>query len=318
MLEAFILALEPGEAVAAMIVAAVLSAVTAYRSYRNIHNARLIEDHPTSTARSAHQGYVELEGTGHFIDDTRLRAPYSGKECLWYRYVVEEAVQTRNGRRWKAVERGESSDTFLLVDSTGQVVIDPDGAEVVPVQHHRWTSSLGMKYAVGHQKTLAAVAGLLSLSSGRFRYTEEYLFPGMAVYAIGLLKNLQSHVGSISLRDRVAEVLRQWKLDQQQLVNRFDLDGDGKIDDKEWMLARQEARREAARIQQEEFKQYNDGLNIMIKPAETRRPYIISGIPPRKLVSRYRWRGAFALAAFFACGALAVYIFNLRVAVMIQ
>ncbi len=80
------------------------AAFASWRSWHNLHNARTIQDIPTAKARSAHQGYVELEGVGRLMDGAPIIAPLSGLPCVWYRYRIEELrtmyYRGRTRRRW--------------------------------------------------------------------------------------------------------------------------------------------------------------------------------------------------------------------------
>ena len=55
-----------------------------------------------------------------------LVSPINGLPCLWYRYRVER----KNGDHWEHVESGASHDTFGISDGSGQLLVDPDGAEI--------------------------------------------------------------------------------------------------------------------------------------------------------------------------------------------
>src|SRR3990170_7654612 len=57
--------------------------------WRSLNKARTIEDIPTSKARSAHQGYVELEGVGRLMDGAPIVGPLSGPPGGWFRSRAE-------------------------------------------------------------------------------------------------------------------------------------------------------------------------------------------------------------------------------------
>src|SRR5207237_3511123 len=95
------------------------------------------------------------------------------------------------------------------------------------------------------------------------RFTEWRVNPGDPVYAVGLLKNLGSYIDASTVDDDVRTRLHQWKQDQAALLKRFDLNGDGEIDEKEWLLARAQARREVLKDRQQQEKDFNDGVNLL-------------------------------------------------------
>lgn len=232
--------------------------------------ARAFDDTPTSKVASAAQGYAELQGQGRVLAGTPLLGALSHLPCLWYRYHIER----RRDNKWEHEESGESDASFILDDGSGICVIDPEGAEVLPVHKDTWTQ-------------------------GDYRHTEWRLLANEPLYALGEFHT----VGSQDLKlDRAADVkalLAEWKT-QPRALQRFDLDGDGTLDMREWQLARAQARREVDRQHRE--AQQQPELHVMRRPADN-RIYMISSLPPERLARRYRWWSAFHLVVFF--GALA-------------
>jgi hypothetical protein len=275
---------------------------------------RTIEDIPTAKAGSAPQGYVELEGIGKQMDDVPITAPLSGLPCVWYRYRVEELrrvyVKSRTRQRWVTVEKGESKGTFWLDDETGRIAVDPEGADVIPRHKDVWRSR---RWSSGSKGWPAFVIQFLtSHSGGSYRFTEQRINPGDCLYTIGLLKNLGSHRVTTTVDEDVRELLRQWKSDQATLKHRFDLNEDGKIDDKEWRLARSQARREARRTRQESVKEFSEGINLMARTNDHTRPYIISAYRQEDLVKNYhRWAILYGVG-FFALGSAGLWLLNTR------
>lgn len=87
--------------------------------------ARLIMDTPTSKARSAAVGQVEMAGEVRSLKN--LCGPYSGVPCVICEYKREE--KDYRGRR-RTVSSGTLSAPFMLVDGTGEILVDPDRAQV--------------------------------------------------------------------------------------------------------------------------------------------------------------------------------------------
>jgi hypothetical protein len=286
-----------------------------WQTWRSLERARTIEDIPTAKARSAHQGYVELEGTGQQMDGEPIIAPLSGLPCVWYRYRVErqetyeEAGRTR--QRWVAIESGQSTDVFWLEDDTGRVAVDPVGAEITPKHKDVWNSHADL---IGFARQPAQVVQFLAKhrSGERLRFTEERINPRDHIYAIGLLRNLGSHASQPTVDEEVRELLRQWKADQALLKERFDLDQDGKIDQKEWALVRSQARREVNRARRQQNAHFIEGINVLSRPADRRRPYLLSAYPQTQLVRKYRiWASVYGVA-FAALAIIAMWVFKTR------
>lgn len=289
----------------------VSAAVSSWQSWRHLHRARTIEDIPTARARSAHQGYVELEGAGRLMEGPPVTAPLSGLPCVWYRYCVERLEEEGGKQTWRTVENGESDDIFWLEDNTGRVVVDPAGAEIIPKHKDVWNARRDLAGFANQPASL--VRYLTSHPSGqRYRFTEERINPGDHIYAIGFLKNIGSHAAQPTVDEEVRQLLRAWKQDQTTLKQRFDLDQDGMIDQKEWKLARSQARREVLKERRDQSKEFVEGINVLARPADRQRPFLLSAYRQTHLVKRYRvWAVAYGVG-FFVLSILAVWVFNTR------
>jgi hypothetical protein len=297
------------------IAVAVLAAGSAYcswRTWRHVGNIRLIEDTPTCKIRSAPQGYVELEGLGKLMDGPPIVARLSGLPCVWYRYKIEEYVATGKGNehRWETIDKGESTETFWLQDDTGRAVIDPEGAEVTPRHKDSWRSGSSLS-GIAH---VTYVKGFLSTHSGgsTYRFTEERINSGERLYALGLLKNVSSYTSMPTVDEDVRALLGDWKKDQPNLIERFDLDKDGKINEKEWMLARSQARRDVMKNRQEQVINSADGLNVLGPTRDGSRPYILSAFTQKELTKRYRLWAMLYAGACFLLGLATVWVFNAK------
>ena len=91
-----------------------------------LQGMRQLERTPRSQIVSVIQGEVNLEGqavSAHKI----LGAPYSGKECLYYLYILEEERTDSEGDTYWAEIRRESRtvDRFYLKDASGIISVYP-------------------------------------------------------------------------------------------------------------------------------------------------------------------------------------------------
>lgn len=239
-----------------------------------LRRRRMINDTPTSRIASAAQGYLELSGQGQPFDSGCLYSPLRKAPCLWFRYLVEKRDHED---KWQTEDQGESSDSFLLDDGSGRCVIDPESAEISTRHKEHW-------------------------QQGDHRYTEWLLCAGDPVYALGDFRT----VGGANLQqDPEADIkalLALWKQDKGELRRRFDLNGDGDIDEQEWLLARQAAKREVLR--QHETATLQPEVSVLRAPNDG-RPFLLSNLPPETLAKRYGLWALFHLAIFLAAlGAL--------------
>jgi hypothetical protein len=256
---------------------ALIAAISLFAWSANFRRSRVVSDTPPSRVASAPQGYVELYGKAKLHPAYNTISPASRRPCVWFRYLAEEKI----GDKWHRVDGGMSSDTFLLDDGTGQVVIDPDSAEIITTDRRTWRD-------------------------GTMRYVEWLLTPGDNVYALGELKTEGGGATQLDTTGDLNALLAQWKADKPALLKRFDLDGDGQIDLKEWDLARRAALREVRKTQQEVLSQ--PGVNIMRKPRDGRL-FLLSNMSPQQMARRYGFWTLIQLAIALAAGAGLVILF---------
>lgn len=229
---------------------------------------RAFDDTPTSRVASAAQGYVELQGRGRPLGGEPLLAALSHLPCLWYRYLTER----RSNDKWQHEASGESDASFILDDGSGLCLIDPEGADMLPVHEDTWTQ-------------------------GELRHTQWLLLENDPLYALGQFQTVGSQDLLLDYAADVKALLSEWKTQPRQLLSRFDLDGNGELDMREWALARAQAGREVNR-QHREARAQSD-LHTMRRPPDGRL-YVISSLTPERVTRRYLWWSFFHLGIFFA------------------
>ena len=297
-----------------LLFAAGLALAGFYYAFRCFARARLIENAPTARVRSAHQGYVELVGEVLSLPGEPVLAPLTGIPCCWYRYKIEK----QGDKHWRSVEGDTSDALFLLRDETGDCLLDPEGAEVTASDRTVWYGHSRYPHArpdPGKQRpqtTLRRVADLLNrdLGGGRYRYTEERIYAGDRLYALGLFKSEDDLDQRQQQEEWVRGLLRAWKQDRAGLLARFDLNRDGEIDQREWEMVRRAAQRQAEVAQKE---QNVPSLHRLGATDSSSHPFLISTLPEFDLVRRYRWRAIGAISLFFLSGAGASWLLGLHV-----
>lgn len=245
-----------------------------------LRKARLIEDTPTSRIRSAAQGYVELEGLAHLLPGPDIVSPLTGTRCCWWRYRVQKRerqwIDGRRQDRWRTIESATSDDLFMLADQTGDCVVDPAGAKVYPSLQRRWR---------GHgRRPLHVPEKTPWLQFGDYRYEEALIGAGDPVHALGWFRT-QSGTPTFDESADLTALLREWKRDQATLLERFDADGDGRIDLQEWEAARRAALEQVRRAHVEHA--VDPDVHVLCRPRD-RRPFVLSTLPQEQLARRYR------------------------------
>ena len=93
--------------------------------------ARMIADTPTSSVRSAAQGFVELKGKAFRPQDSTLFVPVLQRPCAWFRHEAYEQAEAND----RLVAVRESHQRFFLNDGTGLCAIDPGKADILPKRY---------------------------------------------------------------------------------------------------------------------------------------------------------------------------------------
>jgi hypothetical protein len=245
----------------------IMAAISIMAWLSALNRLRAIRDTPTSKIASAVQGYVELIGRGHPFGEPLL-GQLSRLPCLWYRYRIEKR---ESENKWKTMDSGESDDSFILRDETGECVVDPEQAEIFTQHRDQW-----------HDLD--------------YRYTEWKLIEHDSIYVIGQFRTQGGSSLVFNTREELNELLAEWKKDMPALLKRFDLDGNSTLDMQEWMLARSAAKREVAKMMREE--QAQSDINIISRPREGEL-FLISNLDQDKLSRRYLFWSWAHLAIFF-------------------
>ena len=232
-----------------------------------LYRLRTIRNTPTSRIASAAQGYVELVGKGAQFCDPPLLSPLRHQPCLWSRYRVEE----RDRSQWKMIDSGETDNSFLLRDETGECVVDPEHAEIITRHCDQWLE-------------------------GDCRYTEWKLIDQDSLYVIGQFRTQRDGILLFDKRQQLSQLLADWKADMPALLARFDLDRDGKLSPDEWELARLAAAREVEKVASD--FQAQSATSIISRPTDGQF-FLISNISQASLSRRYLLWGLAHLMIFF-------------------
>jgi len=153
---------------------------------RKLFLKRMIENIPTSKARSVAMGLAEVYGT--VVAIKTLRSPFSGKDCVYYRYQIEELRNTGKSSSWVTIRKEEESTPFRLKDETGEIAVDCTGASVDISHDFRFESG------VGHDPP-SQVLSFLKMQkiahdsflgfNKHMRYTDWFIGPKDKLYVMG-------------------------------------------------------------------------------------------------------------------------------------
>ncbi len=278
-----------------LLVLAVFTGVGFFLWKKFFQNARMMEDMPRSKIRSAAQGFVELSGIQKPLEGTPLSAPLTGRACTWWDYKIEKRESTRNSKgqessSWSTVEKDTSVGFFHLKDGTGEILVNPVGADVTASLQRVWYGDARRPNGVSSSRFGASL-------KGQYRYTERIMRPGEPIYALGHFETWSNVPGRQERSKKKSEILAGWKMDADELVRRFDADGDGRVDGDEWEKAREAA--QALVEKQVTEAALKPDIDILMKPEED-HPFILSTKNQDELTKVYRWRAVGGLLLFLA------------------
>ncbi len=159
-----------------------------YRGFAWLRQKNMIENIPTSKIRGLAMGIAEIYGRVIPAKGKILKSPLSNKDCVYYRYAIEEYRRSGKYSSWVVINQGKDMICFFLEDKTGKVLVDPEGAQIdIPADFHAG-SGFGKDppYSVRNflKKNRIGFEGLLGMNR-RMRYTEYFIAPGDRIYALG-------------------------------------------------------------------------------------------------------------------------------------
>lgn len=275
-----------------------------YYAYGSFQRYRFMDGTATSKIRSAAQGHVEIKGLGEFMPEDTIVSPFSGSRCIWYHCTIDR--KHRHGRRssWTNISDECSHHLFRVIDDTGECIIDPDDAFVVPETDLTWYGS-SVERCKHPPKTRRLIA---SLGFGNYRFRERLIRPASEVYALGWFRSVQNQASEESIAKQVEDLIRQWKIQPERYLRKFDLDNNGKIQQGEWKAIRSAARGEVL----ERVRKQNREIHLLSRPADRGQPFILSAQTEEVLVGHKKLTAYAAVSCAFAIFSVLVIMYSIR------
>ena len=103
--------------------------IMGFIGYRKMGTKRMIENIPTSKAKGVFPGITELVGTIQ-PHDTVISARYTGDAVVYCKYLLKRWQKSGKKSSWVTVESGVQFNVFNVKDETGEIPVNPTGAEV--------------------------------------------------------------------------------------------------------------------------------------------------------------------------------------------
>jgi hypothetical protein len=155
------------------------------RGFRLLARKRLVLNTPASKIRSASLGLVEVNGRA--AGPYSLPAPITGSPCYLYRTIVWRQDEESKSHEWKKVAEESLNVFFFLDDGTGQLLVNPAGADLDlhcdfrQAYDQTWTSRLPDRASTFLDRHGITPGG------NHFRIEEWTIRPNDALYIIGTI-----------------------------------------------------------------------------------------------------------------------------------
>jgi hypothetical protein len=233
-----------------------------------------LEDMPLARVGTAAQGYARLMGRAAIFPGEPLTSPVTRQQCCWYSYRV---VTYDDEGHVKSTEHEETDWSFMMNDASGECVVDPAGARIVPVRANRYRDK--------------------SQS-----WTEHVILPNDPISVLGEFTTSGQSVTEHDIEFRAGQLLAEWKTDMHALQRRFPPAQASGWTPVEWDSVRLAARRE---VEHDLARHPAQGQNRIQKPADG-RPFVISAESPEELERNLQiWSWLHAFGFVLAVGVLA-------------
>ena len=178
---------------------------------KTMKTKRLVENIPTSKIRSLAMGLAEIYGEVGIAMKNVLKSPFTGKNCIYYKYQVDEYRRSKNRSYWKTIKNGTKGVPFYVKDNTGKVLVDPTGAWVDIPKDTTLHSGIGKdppKEVMNFlNKEKISFEGWFGINK-KMRYIEYFIQPKEEVYVLGSAGD-NPYVEEATAQSNVEDIMMQ-------------------------------------------------------------------------------------------------------------
>jgi len=168
----------------------IIGLIMFYNSLKNLKIKRLIENVPTSKARSVAMGLAELKGKIESRNKT-LSDPFDGKDCVYWHIHIQQYMKRGKRRTWITRHKAKKQIPFYLTDQTGSVLVNMQGANSKNVKRDNeydsamfFSDDIPSKVENYCNKENVKLRGWLG-GKKRMRFRVTYLEPNDDIFIIG-------------------------------------------------------------------------------------------------------------------------------------
>ena len=219
----------------------VMGAISLWYSFKKLRIRRLVEDTPTSKTRSAAQGFSEFQGYAWTTGPTAKCS--LSNDCVYYKISLQKHVKRGKNSTWETVFTRGLMTNFLILDSTGAVQVDVEGATLqIEKRITSWRDLSEFSKSHLLKETLTGLAvfgfppvtGLLGLFGPYFRIVEESILLGSPLLVLGEFQSHSSLAKSAPITPGLLAFYDKVQTDPRLKIGTaaayFDLNRDGKVE----------------------------------------------------------------------------------------
>lgn len=159
-----------------------------FRGFRMLQYKRLILNTPSSKIRSAAMGLVEVSGMP--VGPKAIAAAITGAPCYYYRARAWQWIESdKGGGSWKQAVDESIFVPFFIEDSTGKVLVSPQGAtlDVHRSFYDEFHTVAVMKNSPFPESIRKFVATRGLVAGEKIRLEEHCIKPGYPLFVFGTL-----------------------------------------------------------------------------------------------------------------------------------
>ncbi|MBF0099594.1 MAG: hypothetical protein HQK77_01660 [Desulfobacterales bacterium] len=258
---------------------------------------RMMDDLPTSKARSVSMGMMELKG--YALRKFNLVSPMTLTPCVYYHF---RKYRKNQKDQWYEYASNTSGPVrFYLKDDTGKVEVDPDGAKFEQLRKETY-----------HGNVMLTTLGLSMPIPPHEKWIEELIVEASPIYVLGYA--IPKEKTGQSLKERINERLRRLKGNYKALMA-YDVNKNGRIDPEEWEAVVKDVEDQVLKesLEDKKGKPVNlQGIHTLITcPPFRSLPYIIASTRMEsKIAKKLRFRGIVYVLLSFILAIAGFWIIN--------
>jgi hypothetical protein len=172
-----------------------------YYFIKFLGNYKLVSETDTTPIRMLNKGFYEVKGKIVPMGN-QLISPFTGKECVYYQFTIEQKKQTGKKSRWIKIVSDTKFSRLGIDDGTGIAILDLNSAHLQIKTNLKDSSGL---FNTADERELAVLekyeqTNKTWLFEKPLRYSEKMLEVGQELYVLG----------EVNERDEGYPVFKRW------------------------------------------------------------------------------------------------------------